>query len=158
MIRKSMFLGLTLVLVVALVYLVIRGRQAEKEQAGKPVEIIQKSKSTPTRELGPPDLEIVDSGIRLQEGGKEGDQARTAHHQIAIRNNGHSAYGEIQLRFSYLDRGGKVLVARTHSITQGIQAGETLRVADIAIGDLPAAAAGSRTEIASADLAPAQGR
>jgi hypothetical protein len=106
--------------------------------------------------LGPPDLEIVESGMRLQEGGAEGDQARTAHHQIAIRNNGQTAYGEIQLRFSYLDRGGKVLVARTHSITQGIRAGERLRVADIVLGDLPAAAAGSRAEIASADLAPAQ--
>ncbi len=154
MIRKSMFLGLTLVLVVALVFLVIKGRQAEKEQAGKPVEIVRKSESTPTRALRPPDLEIVESNMRLQDGGPGGNQARTAYHQVSIRNNGQSSYGEIQLKFSYLDRGGKVIDARTYSITQGIQPGATLGVADIAIGNLPAAAAGSRAAIVYADLAP----
>ncbi|MBP1624567.1 MAG: hypothetical protein H6Q07_2587, partial [Acidobacteria bacterium] len=53
MIRKSLFWGLTLVLVVALISLIVRGRRLEKQQAGKSVEVVQESEPSPIRVLAP---------------------------------------------------------------------------------------------------------
>ena len=155
MIRRSLFLGLTLVLVVALVTLIIRGRRLEKQQIGRIVEVVQKSKPTPTRALSPPDLEIVQSKMQLErEAGRKGP-LRTARHQIELRNSGSVPYAATQLRFAYLDRGGKVLDTRTHTVAQGILPGAILKVTDIVVSDLPSAVANCRASIDYADFGPA---
>jgi hypothetical protein len=160
MIRRSVFLGLTLVLVVALVSLIVRGRRLEKQQAGKPAELVQKSKSSPIRVFRPRDLEIVQSKSQLE--AKAGAKGRSlaALHKIEVRNNGSVPYGEIQFRLVYLDRSGRELAIRTHPVTQGILPGTILKVTDIMVGDLPAAATESRISIDYADFgrAPPQGK
>jgi hypothetical protein len=152
MIRKSLFWGLTLVLVVALVFLMVRGRRMEKKQSGRLVEAIQQSKSTPTRVLGPQDLEIIQSKMHLQGEAGATKPFLAAHHEIEIRNNGNVPYGEIQLRFAYLDRSGKVLITKTHSATQGILPGAILKLADIMVDGLPAATTSFRVTVAYADI------
>jgi len=152
MIRRSMFWGLTLVLIIALAALILRGRRMEKQQAGRLVEIVQKSQPTPTRALAPPDIEIVRATMRLEKGA--GGKARdlTAHHEIEIRNNGSVPYGEIQLRFTYLGGSGKPLAYRTHTLEEGITPGAILKMTGIVFGDLPDAAANSRASVDYADL------
>jgi len=158
MIRKSLFLGLTLVLVVALITLIVRGRQMEKQQPPREVEVVQQSKPTATRVLGPRDLEILQSKMRW-EGEVDGMQpSRTARHEIEIRNNGDVPYGEIQLRFTYLAAGGKTLIDRTHVLTKELAPGASLKIEDIVAGDIPVAAENSRVTIDYADLGPASNR
>jgi hypothetical protein len=151
MIRKSLFLGLTLVLIVALINLIIRGRRLEKEKSSKLVEVVKDSEPTPTRVLAPQDLEIIQSTMKLvREAAVK--QLPTARHEIEIRNVGKVSYGEIQLRVVYLDRNGKVLTTKTRSIAQTILPGITLKFADILIDGVPASAAACRVTIVYADM------
>jgi hypothetical protein len=150
-----MFLGLTLVLIVALVTLIIKGRRLEKQQAGRAVEVVQKSKPSPTRAFSPRDLEIVHSKMQLEEKAGEKNQTHAARHEIEIRNNGSVPYGEIQFRFVYLDRSGKVLATKTRSVDQSVLPGATLNMTDIVAEDLPNSAADCRVSIDYADLGPA---
>ena len=127
----------------------------EKNQTKQPVEVVQQSKPTPTRVLGPQDLEILQEKLHWEEAGGEKKQSRAARHEIEIRNNGSVPYAEIQLRFDYLDRKGKTLASKTHTSTQGVLPGSVLKITDIIIPDLPLSAADSRATIAYGDLKPA---
>jgi len=152
MLRKYLFLGLTLVLVVALVNLIIRGRRLEKQQASRRVEVVEQSKPTATRVLAPQDLEITQSKMWFEEAAGGRNQSQTARHEIEIRNNGHVAYSRIQLSFEYLDRRGNVSSTKTHPITRTILPGAELKVSDIRIEGLPGSAASSRVAIVYADI------
>ncbi len=134
MIRKSLFLGLTLVLIAALAALMIQGRRMEKEQPPRQMEIVQQSKPTAIRVLEPQDMKIVQSKIQW-----EGDpqKPRTARHEIEIRNNGPVSYSGIQLRVTYLSGDGKALATRERYVAKDIPPGEVLRTDDITFGDLP---------------------
>jgi hypothetical protein len=151
MIRKSLFWGLTLVLVVALISLIIRGRRLEKEQAQQMVEVARESKPTPTRVFAPQDLQIVQSRMQLET--EPGHKDRIARHEIEIRNSGNIPYSDIQLMFDYASRAGKQLATRTRSIPQKILPGDTINITDIAVTDIPASTADSKVSIVSADLA-----
>lgn len=154
MLRKSLLWGLTLVLVVALVSLIIRGRRLEKEQAGRLVEVVQDSKPTQTRALTPQDLEVVQSNMKLE---KAADSAK---HAVEIRNNGAVPYDNIALKFVYLDRSGKVVTTKNYSVIQTVMPGSTVQIPNISMDGIPAAAAGCRTSIVYADIghSPAQGQ
>ncbi len=155
MIRKSLFWGLTLVLVVALINLIIRGRRLEKQQARQRVEVVQEAKPTPTRVLAPKDLEIVQSAVRLEGATSGKTESQAARHEIELHNKGTVAYGKIQLDFGYFDRNGKVLTTRTQAVEQTILPGATLKIADIRIDGLPLSAVDSRVAIAYADIGSA---
>jgi hypothetical protein len=156
MIRKSLFWGLTLILVIALVNLIIRGRRLEKQQASRLAEVIQESKATSTRVLAPRDLEIVRSKMQLEEevGGRI--RSQTAWHEIEICNDGKIPYSGIQLSFDYLDSRGKLLATRTYSIVQTILPGATLKLVDITVDGLPVSTANSHVVIAYADIGNGQ--
>ena len=152
MIRKSLFWGFTLVLAVALISLIIRGRRLEKEQAQQMVEVVRESKPTPTRVFIPQDLQIIKARMYLEKdpGGK--DKIRAARHEIEIRNSGSVAYSDIQLKFDYVSRNGKELAKRTQLIPQKILPGATLSTADILVTGIPASTADSKVVIISANL------
>ncbi len=155
MIRKSLFWGLTLVLVVALINLIIRGRRLEKQQASQLVEVVQEAKPTPTRVLAPQDLEILQAAVRL-EGAMGGQtESQVARHEIEIHNKGTVPYGKVQLDFSYLDRSGKILATRTQAVEQTILPGATLKIADLKIEGIPLSAVNSRIDILYADIGSA---
>jgi len=145
MIRKSLFWGLTLVLVVALVSLIYKGRQLEKQEAGKPVEIVQQSRPSLTRVLNPQDLVIVNSTMQRESPG-------VVSHSVEIRNNGNVGYGRIQLRFNYQSRGGKILASRTQSILKPVAARSSVRVSDLTIEGVPASAVKSGVTILFAEI------
>jgi hypothetical protein len=151
MIRKYVFWGLTLLLVVALANFVFRSRRIEKQEAGKPVELIQESDSTPTRVLGPKDLEIVNSKMRLEKLADGDKTSLCAWHEIEIRNKEKTAYGKIQLSIDYMDRRGKVLATKPYSAGK-IMPGDVLRLADVKIEGLPVQITNCRIALVYAEI------
>jgi hypothetical protein len=145
MIRKSLFWGLTLVLIVALVTLIVRGRKLEKHQAARDVTITQESKPTPTKVLSPQDLEIVNSTMQA-------NSPKTAVPAFGIRNNGTVPYNRIQLEFVYLDRGGKVAAKRTRLIERTVMPGTNIKISDMANEGIPDSAIECRILILNANI------
>ena len=151
MLRKYLFWGLTLVLVVALVNLVIRSRRMEKKRAGQLVETVEEAKPTATRVLDPPDLRIVQAGMQ------PGDVPRgtaPARQEVEIFNGGNVAYTAIQLKITYHGSSGKRLGTTGYSIAQSIQPGATIRLESIPVADIPPDAAKSEIAISYADIVP----
>jgi len=158
MFRKTLFWGLTLMLVAVLVSLVIRSRREEKKQAPAVVEVVQESKPTATRVLSPLELVIVEAKMELA--GVDGkpptkDQSTaTAHHQVVVRNDGPAGYSNVQLKLTYLGRGEKILESKTYVVAKPIPPGQTVSLGDISIEGVPAAATHCTARILYADLAP----
>lgn len=155
MIRKSLFWGLTFVLIVALIALIVRGYKMEKEQGRRPAETAEQAKPTPTRVLAPRDLEIVGMKMALPKDEDLKKSAFTAHHEIEIRNNGTVSFKDIQLRFVYFDRRERALTTKIYSIAQSIPPGTALKLNDIAINDISAPAVNSKAAVICADVASA---
>jgi len=161
MFRKSLFLGLTMMLAAVLVYLVIEGRRREKQQSTvRPVEVVRESTPSRTRVIGPGDLEIVESKTELATSGaqigqpvsKSSPAAITATHRITIRSNARIAYRNLALKFSYLGRGEKVLETRTVPVAEFIQPGQARALAEIKEESLPAGTLKCLATIAYADI------
>ena len=157
MIRRQIFFGLTLVLIAVVIFLLLRGRNADKEweEQNMKAEETQSAPSSPTRVLTPRDLKLVQANVSFapaSEGAEEKGSV-TAHHDITVQNSGDDAYGGLRLRLEYLDRNGKVLVDKIHAVGESLSARETLRLEDIAINDLPDGMTDCRVSIISADLA-----
>ena len=152
MMRKWLFIGLTVVLAAALVALVVQGRRLEKKAAQSPrsVEQVRESAPSATRVLAPSDLEIVESGFTLRPGagGKE------CVHRLVVRNRGNVGYASIMARFTYLAPGGKALGRRTARVNQPVPPGQATSLGEIVLEGIPDRAVACRAEIASADLEP----
>lgn len=142
MIRKSLFWGLTLVLVVALVSLILRGRKIEKQQASRAVSVTQESKSTPIKVLSPRELEIVDSTVQQNSRQAPGSA-------FGIRNNGAVPYSRIDVEFIFLDGRGRVTEKKRHLIDQTVMPGAEIKIVKEA---LPASAAELKILILSAEI------
>jgi hypothetical protein len=149
MARKSLFWGLTLILVVALVSLIIRGRQMEKETAAQPKEIMHQASILPTRVIAPPDLEIVRSTMEIR-------PDHTALHEVEIKNHGDVPYGGILLKFTYQNQIGESLLSKTFPLksVRILPAGVSHAPA-IVIPGVPAATKIFRVTIQYADMQPA---
>ena len=155
MMRKWLFLGLTLVLVAVLVSLIVQGHRLEKEKANQPVEIIQESTPTATRVLAPNDIQFLQSGMKLEEKADNSSEFSIARHEVEFRNSGTVSYEKIQLSFNYMDRDGKVLANKTYSVAETIRPQSTLKLLDIAIDDVPKPTADFRAAVIFADIATA---
>ncbi len=154
MIRRSVFTGLTIVLLIALVALIVRGKRIETQSTQSSNEMVRKPTPTLIRALAPQDLKVIESKMFLQPNRSNKTQVAAARHEVEVRNDGDSAYGEMQLRFSYLDRNGRLLCHKTYTVPGGIAPGASLRVTDIVFDDLPAKTASCRTSIDYAELQP----
>ena len=152
MIRRSLFFGLTLILMLGFIFLTLRGCRQEEEPAGLPEETVEKSEATAVRALKPADLEIVRSKMVLERNAGTARASFSARHEIEIFNRGNVPYKKIQLNFVYLSRTGKVLESRTHSIDQIILPGATLKLTDIRMVGLSESASESRVSIIYADI------
>jgi hypothetical protein len=152
MLRKSLFWGLALLLGFALISLVLRGRRLEKKQAGKPMEVIQESTSTPIRALGPKDLELVNPKMHLEKNPEGKGKSLTASHEMGIRNVGRASYGKIQLSIDYIDRRGKILATKPCPIAKTIMPGDALQLADIKIEGVPVRTTNCRISIIYAEI------
>jgi hypothetical protein len=155
MISKYMFGGLTIVLMVALGFLVIRGRKMEKQQERQKTEVIRESKPSPTRVLTPRKLKIVQAKMALFRQSSDKAASQSAQHEIEIRNLGQTSYSGIQILFKYLNSKGKTIATKQHSINKVLSPGGVLLVSDIKIADLPVSIADGKVIIISADLGEA---
>jgi hypothetical protein len=152
MIRRSLFFGLTLILMLGFIFLALRSRRQEEEPAGLPEETVEKSEATAARALKPADLEIVRSKMVLERNAGTTKPSFSARHEIEIFNHGNVPYKEMRLNFVYLSRTGKVLETRTYSIGQTILPGATLKLTDIRMAGFSESAAESRVSIVYADI------
>jgi hypothetical protein len=160
MLRKNLFLGLTIMLGAVLVYLLMQSREEEKEKReARSTEIIKTSKPSRTRVIYPRDLEIADSSMELVEpaaGSTTDDSAGLqATHRIVIRNGGAVWYHDPLLKLSYLDRDGIVLETRTHAATGDVSPGTTHSFGDFHLEDIPPKTASCKLRILYSDITTA---
>jgi hypothetical protein len=155
MFRKSLFLGLTLMLGVVLVWLILRARKEEARAVAAPAEIVRKAKSSPTRALWPGDLDASQSRAQLGAARKnaEGKGARTARLDLVVRNTGATAYSDPALRLEWIGAGGATVGAETRVVPGTIQPGQALTVGGIVVGGVPEDAVRCNVSVLHADLA-----
>lgn len=151
MIRKSLFWGLTLMLVAVLVWLVLQSRKEETKRTSAPVEIVKTAKLSPTRVVAPKDLEVAGSPVKLA-GGRTKSADRTG---VAIHNRGDVAYHNIMLKITCLGGDGKVLHTQTRVVGETLQPSQTLAVGEIATEAVPPGTARCTVTVLYADLGPA---
>jgi hypothetical protein len=152
MIRKYLFGGLTLILVIALIFLILRSDRIKERPTGKSVEVSQESKPTATRVLKPHDVLILQSNLQLEKESGGTKQSQAARHNIELRNSGNISYSNIQLSFAYLDLRGKTLTIKAYTITDTLAPGFTLKLADIKITSLPVSVANCKIAVSYADI------
>ncbi|HTY63897.1 MAG TPA: hypothetical protein VMG30_16740 [Acidobacteriota bacterium] len=152
MMRRALFFGLTLVLVLAFVFLSVRGCRQGEEPASSSTETVEKSESSATRVLQPQDLEITLSKMALEKHEDGAKPSLAARHEIEIFNHGNIPYRNIRLTFVYLSRAGKVLETRNHSIDQSILPGAVLKLADLRMDGLFESTTEARISIPYADV------
>lgn len=151
MARKWLFWGLTLVLVAVLVVLIVQGHRLERQKASQLGEVIQNSVPTATRAFSPKDIQVLQSNMKLEESAGKSGKFKIALHEIELHNSGSVPYEKIELRFAYVDRSGKVLASRTHSVTQTIFPDSTVRL-DLRIDDVPLQTTDFRVAVSYADI------
>jgi hypothetical protein len=160
MFRKSLFLGLTMMLAAALVYLVIQGRRQEKRRrtTSRPVEIVRESPPSLTRVIAPDDIGIIESKMELGAPGAWAGQVApagvTATHHFVVGNNGRTAYHSFMLKLSYIGHQEKVLETRMLPVAEMLQPGQVRSIGEIKVDNVPAGAVKCIAKIASADLEP----
>jgi hypothetical protein len=157
MFRKSIFLGLMLMLGAVLVWLILKARKEEAQTARAPVEIVRTARLSPTRAIGPKDLDATESRVEIIPSGRGQTKTagRSAHAHVVIRNHGTVAYRDIMLKLTCLGGNGKVIDTRTRLVPETIQPGQTLTVNDMAIENLPNDTVRCRISILYSDLGPA---
>lgn len=149
--RRSLFYGLTLLLVCVFIYLAVQGHRQEKLRQEQGADMVETFQSTPMRVLAPRDLEITASSITLdtKNGNGEGPADR---HRIEIRNSGNVRYCDIQIKLEYFGSGGAKLGSIERQVTKEIPPGKTLLDIDIPAASLPAGAVGYEPTIVYADV------
>lgn len=153
MIRRSLFFGLTLILLLGFVFLSVRGCKQEEEPADQPMETVEKSEATSTRVLKPQDLEVALSKTVLEKyAGPSDKPSFAARHEIEILNRGNVPYKSMLLNIDYLAPTGKVLETRRHSIVETVLPRAALKLEDIRIDGLTGRAAEARISIIYADI------
>ena len=160
MIRRQLFLGLTLVLLIVLAFLIMRGRRAERQQAEQSADTfempIEEAPMSPTRVLTPKELNIERAETSWTRGSGEENAGVSAQHELEIRNMGDVSYKSLRIKADYLDKKGKSLATRIVAIDKSVPHGETLTILGVTAENLPAAAVDCRVTIVSADIAAAQ--
>ena len=155
MYRRVIFLLLTGVLALVLVWKTARTPETPSPQAPPAIEDFRKSKPTPTRVLRPKDLEVVDATLELSQSSTA--ESMDARHTLGVRNNGELAYRNINLAFAYLSKEGKPLETRTYPISGPVLPGKTLSEREVVMTMLPKGTSKSVTTILYADIEPPGG-
>jgi hypothetical protein len=157
MFRRSLFLGLTVMLAAVLGYLMWQGRNEEKKVVSpRPKEIIREWKPTAIRAIAPLDIRVVTCRVRLgptESSVSHRRAARTdATHDLEIRNAGASEYQNVVLRISYLGKGNRILESRNQLISQPLPPASNISVEGIQIRDVPGRTTGCVAHVLYADI------
>ena len=153
MFRRQIFQAVTFILIGVVIFLLLRGRNAEKEREVQNIRLqeISSESSSPARTILPRDLEVVEAEVSWTRNPDEA-YASSARHDMTIHNTGGGSYVSLLLRIEYVNEDGAPVESRTHEVNEPLSPGETLRISDIVIDGLPDAATDFRTAILSADL------
>jgi hypothetical protein len=158
MIRKSVFWGLTLVLVVVLVSLIVQSRRLEKQSTPTVTEVVKTAQSSPIRLVAPQDLKVVRSEVRFIKPSTENapiaDPQPAAELEVSIENRGPDPYINVQLRFTYLGGAKNVLESRNYLVDKPLPPGQTTSVGIIKVDDAPKNAVKCNVTIVSTDFEP----
>lgn len=149
--RKSLFYGLTLVLISVFVYLAVQGNRLEKERMAKGADVVETFEPTPIRALAPMDLEITAASMSPDARTAEPDTS-VIRHKIDIRNSGDVVYSELQLKLDYLDPAGVKIGSLLQQVTKEIPPGNKRLSIDIPGAEIPADTAGIRATVVYADI------
>jgi hypothetical protein len=158
MIRKSVFWGLTVVLVAVLISLIVKSRSLEKQSAPKVTEVVKTAQSSPIRILAPQDLNVVSSKTKFVKPSAENapiaDEQPVAELEVSIENRGSAPYTSVQLRLTYLGSGNRVLGSRNYLVDEPLPPGQTTSTGIIKLDDAPNNAVKCDVSIVSADFEP----
>jgi hypothetical protein len=153
MIRRSLFLGLTLILFGAVAYLAFKSqREAAGPQLPQYAEVTQEAKQSLTRVLNPDDLKMVASGQRGIGGISESKEATPPGCAVSFRNAGSVPYCNLQIKITYRDKNEKSLETRNLNVKGVIPAGGMLDSGGIFAENAPAGTAGCEVAVLSADI------
>jgi hypothetical protein len=160
MFRKSIFLGMMVLLGAVLVSLVLSGRKEEMRLGSAPSEVVKTAKATPTRSMAPGDLDITESKVELVAPARNQKSAvgPVAHCQLVIRNHGQIAYHDVMLKLHCLRSNGKDLDYRTQLVPETIQPGQILTIPDVTIDEIPPGTARCTLSVLYANIGPAPAR
>ncbi len=154
MMRKSLFWGLTLMLVAVLVWLVLQARKEDARRTSGPVEIVRTAKLSATRAVAPKDLEIGGSPIEIAKGRSRGALS-VSRDGVTIHNRGNVAYHNILLKLTCFGSGSTVLHTQNRTVEGTLKPGQSLPVGDIAADALPPGTTRCTVTVLLADLGPA---
>lgn len=155
MFRRSIFLGLMVLLGSVLVYLILSARKQEKRAAAPAPEIVRQSKPSATRVLSHTDLQVTGTTMEiLRPPAPPGSAPRiSARQSVTIRNRGATSYAGLMLRLTYLTASGSTIETRSHQVSVKVLAGESVQLNDVVIEGLPASVKSCSVSIVWADLA-----
>jgi hypothetical protein len=148
--RKSLFYGLTLVLVFVFVYLAVQGNRMEKERLKQKADIVETVEATPIRALKPRDLESVPESMAKSPGPAENQPV--ARYRVRIRNSGSTTYSELNILLKFLDAHGSELGSFSKNVKQKTPPGNTPISLDIPADSVPAGTVGFSSSIVYADM------
>jgi hypothetical protein len=138
MFRRSLFLGLMVLLGAVLVSLVVQGRRQEKKEvATRVVEVVKQFKPTPTVVIAPLDLQIIGSDNIVR---------------FAIRNQGTMTYNNPEVEIVYLTGDGRVLKSEIVKIDKVIPPGQEIPVENAVSGKAPERTRRTLLKLHSAEL------
>jgi hypothetical protein len=154
MFRRSIFLGLMVLLGSVLVYMVLSARRQEKRISSPPAEIVRQSKPSATRVLAPEDLQVADSSTKiLPPSGGSGTAAEVAaRHSVTVRNAGKRHYRGFMLRFDYSTASGRSIESRSREISQDVPPGGKVAIQELLMEGLPDKVKHCIVRVAWADL------
>jgi hypothetical protein len=157
MLRRSLFLGIMVMLGAVLVYLVWKGRKEEtRAVAARPKEVIRETKPTALRAISPPELSVLNCRLRLETEsgvGRPPGSKSGGTQDVEIRNAGESEYQSVMLKISYLGRGNRILESRKQLVSQPLPPGADITVQAIRIESVPAGTTGCLARVLYADVA-----
>jgi len=155
MFRRSIFLGLMVLLGSVLVYMILSARKQEKRATASAPEIVRQSKPSATRVLSPTDLKVTGSTVEIMRPpAPRGSVPRiSARQSITILNRGATSYAGLMLRLKYLTASGSTVETRSHQVSVKVPAGESVQLNDVEIEGLPAGVKSCSVSVVWADLA-----
>jgi len=156
MFRRAIFLSLTALLALVIVWTLIRPYQGTKPPPQTTGEIVKQSKPSPTRVLRPADLKVTLSEIELIDPDSSSKQRRDhrAKHHLVIQNNGGVAYRNIMLELAYQDSRGKTAKTDTRLLEETVAAGQVVSIPEFVAESVPARTASCIVSIRYADMEP----
>ena len=153
MIRRSLFFGLTLILIGAIVFLAFKSRrEAAEPQLSQVTEVTQEAKPSLTRVLNPSDLKMVESGQQAAGGVNEPKGTIPPGCAVSFRNEGSVPYCSLQIKLTYLSKNEKSLETRNITVKGVIPAGGMLDSGGIFAENAPAGTARCEVALLSADI------